>query len=230
MQENKEKSKAKAALSNKKECSCSMSSKGSYAQGFWEMKSSYRYCLEDMFSKMFSLPGQRKIFVPLIFPIKMIGRSWYANFSSLRSHDNTIPMRVVKTFEVRRCPCNSRRQVECGFGEYTCKHQTQWVFLPSPSSRERAQWVPLSLLFVCKSKLTKFLAELTGFAQKLTEFSLPKQYSRNSTLPKQPNRKTYTHFFCCLNYLPNVSELVLRWCTLACHAKLVAPLPNLFWN
>ena len=32
-------------------------------------------------------------------------------------------------------------------------------FLPSPSSGERAQWVPLSLLFVCKSELTEFCSQ-----------------------------------------------------------------------
>ena len=46
-------------------------------------------------------------------------------------------------------------------------------FWPLPSSGERAQWVPLSLLFVCQSELTEFAAELS-------EFSLPKQCSRSS--------------------------------------------------
>ena len=41
--------------------------------------------------------------------------------------------------------------------------------------------VPLSLLFVCQSELTEFFAELT--AVKLSEFSSPKQYSRNSIPP-----------------------------------------------
>ena len=70
-------------------------------------------------------------------------------------------------------------------GEYGFKHRTQWVFRGSLSSRERAQWVPLSLLFVCQSELTEFVAELTEFATELSEaqwvlFSetvLSKQYS-----------------------------------------------------
>ena len=36
---------------------------------------------------------------------------------------------------------------------------------------------------VCKSELTEFLAVLTEFAQKLSEFSFPKQYARNSIPP-----------------------------------------------
>ena len=35
---------------------------------------------------------------------------------------------------------------------------------------------------MCQSELTEFFAELTGFAVKLSEFSSPKQYSRNSIL------------------------------------------------
>ena len=78
-----------------------------------------------------------------------------------------------------------RKRAEYGFGEYGFKHRTQWVFRPSPSSGERAQWVPLGLLFVCQSELTEFFAELTEFAVKLSEaqwvlFSetvLSKQYS-----------------------------------------------------
>ena len=58
-------------------------------------------------------------------------------------------------------------------------------FRGSLSSGERTQWVPLSLLFMCQSELTEFLAELTEFAPKLSEaqwvlFSetvLSKQYS-----------------------------------------------------
>ena len=76
-----------------------------------------------------------------------------------------------------------RRRAEYGFGEYGFKHRTQWVFRGSLSSRERTQWVPLSLLFVCQSELTEFFAELTEFAAELSELSPPKQYSRNSILP-----------------------------------------------
>ena len=58
-------------------------------------------------------------------------------------------------------------------------------FWDSLSSRERTQWVPFSLLFVCQNELTEFFAELTEFAPKLSEaqwvlFSetvLSKQYS-----------------------------------------------------
>ena len=48
----------------------------------------------------------------------------------------------------------------------------------SLSSGERTQWVPFSLLFVCQSELTEFLAELTEFAAELNVSSL----FRNSTL------------------------------------------------
>ena len=79
----------------------------------------------------------------------------------------------------------SRKRAEYGFGEYGFKHRTQWVFRGSLSSGERTQWVPLSLLFVCKRELTESFAELTEFAPKLSEaqwvfFSetvLLKQYS-----------------------------------------------------
>ena len=77
----------------------------------------------------------------------------------------------------------TRKRAEYGFGEYGFKHRAQWVFWPSPSSGERAQWVPLSLLFACQSKLTEFVAEITEFAAELREFSLPKQYSRNGIPP-----------------------------------------------
>ena len=38
-----------------------------------------------------------------------------------------------------------------------------------------------------QSELTEFFVELTEFAQKLSESSLPKQYSRNSILPVSHN-------------------------------------------
>ena len=55
----------------------------------------------------------------------------------------------------------------------------------TPSSGERTQWVPLSLLFVCQSELTEFFAELTEFTVELSEAQwvlfletvLSKQYS-----------------------------------------------------
>ena len=49
------------------------------------------------------------------------------------------------------------------------KTELSEFFLPSPSSGERAQWVPLSLRFVWQSELTEFFAELTEFAPKLGE-------------------------------------------------------------
>ena len=67
-------------------------------------------------------------------------------------------------------------------------------FFALTESGERAQRVSLSLLFVCKSKLTEFFAELTEFAQKLGEFSLPKQCSRNSILPVFPFCPLWTLF------------------------------------
>ena len=77
-----------------------------------------------------------------------------------------------------------RKRAEYGFGEYGFKHRTQWVFRDSLRSGKWTQWVPLSLLFVCKRELTEFLAKLTEFAAELSsEFSLPKQYSRNSIPP-----------------------------------------------
>ena len=57
-------------------------------------------------------------------------------------------------------PKNQKR-AEYGFGEYGF----------------------LSLLFVCQGEPTEFGAELTEFAPKLSELSLPKQYFRNSIPP-----------------------------------------------
>ena len=90
-----------------------------------------------------------------------------------------------------------RKRAEYGFGEYGFKHRTQWVFGGSLSSGERTQWVPFSLLFVCKRELTEFFAELTEFAPKLSEaqwvfFSetvLSKQYSARFLIHR------YTHQF-----------------------------------
>ena len=52
----------------------------------------------------------------------------------------------------------------------------------TPSSGERTQRVPLSLVFVCKSELIESFAQLSEFAAELSEFSLPKLYSQNSIL------------------------------------------------
>ena len=70
-------------------------------------------------------------------------------------------------------------------GSTVSNTELSWVFRGSLSFGERAQWVPLSLLFVCKRELTEFVAELTEFAAELSEaqwvlFSetvLSKQYS-----------------------------------------------------
>ena len=90
---------------------------------------------------------------------------------------------VHTTGELQVTVCGVRKRAEYGFGEYGFKHRTQWVFLGSLSSGERTQWVPLSLLFVCRRELTELFAELTEFDPKLSEFSSPKQYSRNSIPP-----------------------------------------------
>ena len=66
-------------------------------------------------------------------------------------------------------------------------------FVPSLSSGERAQRVRLSLLLVCKSKLTEFSAELTKFAPQRSVSSL----FQNRTLSKQCS----AHFLLCLSRL-----------------------------
>ena len=77
----------------------------------------------------------------------------------------------------------SQKRAEYSLGEYNFKRRTQWVFRPALSSGERTQRVPLSLVLVCQSELTKFVAELSEVAAERSEFSLAKQYSRNSILP-----------------------------------------------
>ena len=102
-------------------------------------------------------------------------------------------------FEDKSCSkCGVRKRAEYGFGEYGFKHRTQWVFRGSLSFGERTQWVPLSLLFVCKRELTEFVAELTEFAAELSEaqwvFSsetvLSKQYSARFLGVAREKRKT----------------------------------------
>ena len=77
----------------------------------------------------------------------------------------TIAVRMVKGASRngprQKMPRIIRKRAEYGFGEHGLKHRAQWVFWPSPSSGERAQWAPLSLLFVCQSELSKSFAELT---------------------------------------------------------------------
>ena len=56
----------------------------------------------------------------------------------------------------------------------------------SLSSGERTQRVPFSLLFMCQSELTEFSQNSPSLLQnsvRLSEFSSPKQYSRNSIPP-----------------------------------------------
>ena len=74
-----------------------------------------------------------------------------------------------------------RRWAEYGFGEHGFKHRAQWVFLPSPSSGERAQWVPLSLLFVWQSELTEFSRRTHRVCPK-TQWGSVSSLLRNSTL------------------------------------------------
>ena len=76
----------------------------------------------------------------------------------------------------------NRKRAEIGSGS-TVSNTELSVLRGSLSSGERSQWVPFSLLLVCQSELTEFLAELTEFAAKLNAFSLPKQHSRNSIPP-----------------------------------------------
>ena len=96
---------------------------------------------------------------------------------STTSPENSSIWRAQETAENRRFSQKTagkwsetiRTRAEYSFGEYGFKHRAQWVFLPSPSSGERTQWVPLSLLLVFQSELTEFSAEITEFAPKLSE-------------------------------------------------------------
>ena len=74
-------------------------------------------------------------------------------------------------------------------GEYSFKHQAHWVFLPSPSSGERTQWVPLSPYLCAKAKSLSFylFAELTEYAQQ-TQWGL----SSETVLSKQEVKKQET--------------------------------------
>ena len=61
---------------------------------------------------------------------------------------------------------NDWKSLKIGNGSNTVSESTvsntelSYSFVPSPSSGERIQWVPLSPLFVRQSELTEFLAEL----------------------------------------------------------------------
>ena len=80
----------------------------------------------------------------------------------------------------------SRSLADYGFREHESKHRDLWVFWSSPTSRVRAQRVPLNLSFVRQCKLIDLAAELSESVAELSEFSLPKQYSRNSIPPRFP--------------------------------------------
>ena len=81
------------------------------------------------------------------------------------------------------CPSPSvyRKQAAYGFVEHSFKHWALWVFGPHwAPGRELSEF--LSVYFLCaKSELTKFFAELTGFAAELSEFCL----SSETVLSKQ---------------------------------------------
>ena len=114
-----------------------------------------------------------------------------------------------------------RKLAEYGFGEYGFERRTQWVFWGSLSSGGRTQWVPLRPLFVCQNELTKFFAELTEFAPKLSEaqwvlFSdtvLSKQYSATVSLCVflRKTSKRFTSNFCSGVPLRKVHELTFLW-------------------
>ena len=129
------------------------------------------------------------MFLLRLDPLGRSGPNWLLEGASQAAEDPSLPSPAL--------PSLFRERAEYGFGEYGFKHRTQWVFRGSPSSGERAQWVPFSLLFVCKRDLTEFLAGLTEFASELSEFSLLKQYSRNSIPPVPYSSPTPRLFLRC---------------------------------
>ena len=68
------------------------------------------------------------------------------------------PRKVSKRifFGVSKSAKIRRRAEYSGFGEYGFKYRAQWVFWPSLSLGERAQWVPLSLYLCAKANLPSF--------------------------------------------------------------------------
>ena len=56
------------------------------------------------------------------------------------------------------------------------------IHIPTSTERELSEFLS-AYEFLCKSQLTEFFAELTEFVHKLSEFSLPKQCSRNCIPP-----------------------------------------------
>ena len=81
---------------------------------------------------------------------------------------------------VGRKACFQKR-AEYGFGECGFKPRAQWVFRDSLSSGERAQWVPFSLVFVCKRELTEFCRRTHRVWPKTQRGSVS-SLLRNSTL------------------------------------------------
>ena len=164
----------------------------------WKSKCLYRYRPEGIFRIFFGLildPPGTYAFTAKKGKFICTGHFFPRGMAFLEKRGGLVPVYVLifdsmaisvrvpegqGIFTLYKLP---RKRAEYGFGEYGFKHRTQWVFRDSPSSGERTQWVPFSLLFVCKGELTEFFAEPTEFASKLSEFPSPKQYSRNSIPP-----------------------------------------------
>ena len=82
-----------------------------------------------------------------------------------------------------RISLSFRKRAEYGFGEYGFKHRAQWAFKPSSSLGGR---VSSSQPIICVSKRTHQVARINSPSlpsMRLSEFSSPKQYSRNSIPP-----------------------------------------------
>ena len=82
----------------------------------WEIRSSHRYRVEGIFSKIFWPPlvhivfleKQAKLFVPVIFSPRSIfrgTRNWYANFASLLSSRACLKFPFTGTLPEEFCDC-----------------------------------------------------------------------------------------------------------------------------
>ena len=112
--------------------------------------------------------------------------AWHVNSPHVRSiSDKTGRGESGRTQKDKGTEPNSQRANRFGSsGEHGFKHRAQWALVPSPSSGERTQRVPLNLWFVCQRELTELFAELAEFGAELSELnSVPKQHSRNNILP-----------------------------------------------
>ena len=83
-------------------------------------------------------------------------------------------------------PAFCRKRAEYGFGEYGFKHRTQWVFGPHRvPGRELSEF--LSAYYLCAKANSPSSSQnspsLPQNSVRLSEFSSPKQYSRNSIPP-----------------------------------------------